>query len=163
MSAEYLHEIVDLPYRKCVGIMLINKDRLIFAGQRIDGIAEAWQMPQGGIDEGEDSFTAALRELEEETGITSDLVKYLAESFGIHHYDLPPQLIPQLWGGNYRGQEQKWYLLRFLGSDNQIKINTKHPEFLNWDWMTPKELIESIVDFKHTVYQALFKEFEDFL
>lgn len=156
-----LDQVENLPYRKCVGIMLINDEGLVFAGQRIDGIAEAWQMPQGGIDKGEDTYSAALRELEEETGISAKLVEFVAESSGTFFYDLPEQLIPKLWGGKYRGQEQKWFLFRYLGKDNQININTRHPEFFKWRWMPMDQLIEKIVPFKKTVYGSVIAEFKD--
>ncbi len=157
----YLDKVVNLPYRKCVGIMLINDEGLVFAGQRIDGIAEAWQMPQGGIDEGEDTYSAALRELEEETGISSKLVKFVAKSTESYFYDLPTELIPKLWGGKYRGQEQKWFLFKFLGKDSQININTRHPEFLNWRWIPMEQLIEKIVPFKKSVYSSVIADFRD--
>ena len=157
----YLDKVVNLPYRKCVGIMLINDEGLVFAGQRIDGIAEAWQMPQGGIDEGEDTYSAALRELEEETGISSKLVKFVAKSTESYFYDLPTELIPKLWGGKYRGQEQKWFLFKFLGKDSQINIKTSHPEFLNWRWIPMEQLIEKIVPFKKSVYSSVIAEFRD--
>ena len=158
----YLHEIVDMPYRPCVGIMLINYDDLIFAGQRLDGNTDAWQMPQGGIDEGETPHTAALRELEEETGISSDLVNLLDESEGKYIYDLPVEMITKLWGGKYRGQEQQWFLFRYLGDDSQININTPNPEFSNWRWMTMKQLEAKIVYFKRTVYRQVFEEFREY-
>lgn len=153
----------DLPYRKCVGIVLLNCDNLVFAGQRIDGIGDAWQMPQGGIDKGEDNHSAALRELEEETGISSDLVQLVAETKGTYMYDLPIEMIPVIWGGKYRGQEQKWFLFDFIGDDSQININTPHPEFLNWQWMKTGQLVQKIVPFKRLVYESIFKEFHEHL
>lgn len=157
----YLEDVEDLPYRKCVGIVLLNCDNLVFAGQRIDGIDDAWQMPQGGIDEGEDNHSAALRELEEETGISSDLVQFVAETKGTYMYDLPIEMIPNLWGGKYRGQEQKWFLFDFIGNDSQININTPHPEFSNWQWMKTGQLVKKIVPFKRLVYESIFNEFHE--
>ena len=126
------HEIEKLPYRQNVGLMVLNEAGDVFVGQRKDNNVAAWQMPQGGIDEGEDAQVAALRELEEETGITTDLVAVVAVSDGWIPYDLPHNLVPKLWKGRYRGQEQKWFLLRFHGSDNQVNIQTEHPEFSKW-------------------------------
>lgn len=157
----YLEDVEDLPYRKCVGIVVLNCDNLVFAGQRIDGIDDAWQMPQGGIDEGEDNHSAALRELEEETGISSDLVQFVAETKGTYMYDLPIEMIPNLWGGKYRGQEQKWFLFDFIGNDSQININTSHPEFSNWQWMKTGQLVKKIVPFKRLVYESIFNEFRE--
>ena len=157
----HLDEVENLPYRKCVGIMLINDEGLVFAGQRIDGIAEAWQMPQGGIDQGEDTCTAALRELEEETGVPPGLVRLVAESSESYFYDLPLKLVPRLWGGKYRGQEQKWFLFKYLGQDSQINIKTSEPEFLTWQWMPMEQLVEKIVPFKKSVYSAVIAEFRD--
>lgn len=143
--------------------MLVNRDGRIFAGQRIDNPGPAWQMPQGGIDPGEDPRTAALRELQEETGITPDLVRLEAESDGWVRYDLPGELIPRLWGGRYRGQEQKWFLARFLGRDDQIDIATPHPEFSRWTWMDPDELPAAIVPFKRQVYEQVLGQFRPLL
>jgi len=158
-------EIAKLPYRPCVGLMVVNAEGGVFVGQRIDRPTgqDAWQMPQGGIDKGEDPEIAALRELEEETGITADLVSPVAQSKGWLPYELPHELVPQLWKGKYRGQEQKWFLYRFLGRDQDINIETEHPEFSRWTWMTPDELISKIVPFKQDVYSAVFEEFGEFL
>ena len=126
-----------LPYRRNVGVVLVNDRGLVFAGQRIDSEADAWQMPQGGIDDGETPGAAALRELEEETGVTPELVRIEDETPGWLRYDLPPDLLGKVWKGRYRGQEQKWFLMRYLGHDEQIAIDTAHPEFSAWSWVTP--------------------------
>ncbi|MEO9573003.1 MAG: RNA pyrophosphohydrolase [Tateyamaria sp.] len=156
-------EIAKLPYRRNVGVMVINGAGHVWVGQRNDRYKDAWQMPQGGIDKGEDARVAALRELEEETGITPDLVEVVAESDGYIPYELPHDLIPKLWKGKYRGQEQKWFLLRFAGSDAQVNIETDHPEFSAWRWMLPAELPDAIVPFKRDVYVAVLEAFADHL
>jgi len=137
-----------LPYRACVGVMLVNRDGHVFVGQRIDQSSDAWQMPQGGVDKGEDPRDAALRELWEETGVTRDLVTIEAETDGWLPYDLPHDLVPHIWKGRFRGQEQKWFLVRFQGTDDQVRIDTDHPEFSRWRWLPPEELPERIVPFK---------------
>lgn len=152
-----------LPYRPCVGVMLVNPAGLVFAGQRIDSPGPAWQMPQGGIDRGEAPRAAALRELGEETGITPDLVEVLAETPDWLTYDLPPELIGQIWGGKYRGQRQLWYLMRFLGSDAQVRIDTPHPEFERWRWIAADDLVTRIVPFKRQVYDAVISAFRPHL
>ncbi|GGX42684.1 RNA pyrophosphohydrolase [Tateyamaria omphalii] len=156
-------EIEKLPYRKNVGVMVVNADGLVWVGQRRDRYQDAWQMPQGGVDKGEDARTAALRELEEETSISAALVDVVAETADWLPYELPHDLIPQLWKGKYRGQKQKWFLLRFNGSDDQIDLETAHPEFSTWKWMTPAELPEAIVPFKRDVYVRVLAEFAQHL
>ncbi len=151
----------DLPYRPCAGFMLVNADGKVFVGQRINPRAHGfWQMPQGGIDPGEDPETAALRELEEETGIGPDLVEVIAPASKVMRYDLPPELLGKIWKGKYRGQEQHWYLGRFLGEDAAINLEAHDPaEFNAYRWIAPSELPELIVPFKRDVYQALVDEF----
>lgn len=152
-------EIAKLPYRRNVGVMLVNAAGGVFVGQRIDNPGPAWQMPQGGIDKGETPRDAALRELTEETGVTADLVTVERESDGWLAYDLPHDLVPKIWKGRYRGQEQKWYLLRFHGTDDQVRIETEHPEFSQWKWCDPADLVDQIVPFKREVYTRLLREF----
>jgi len=154
-------EIAKLPYRPCVGLMIVNADGGVFVGQRVDRFKDAWQMPQGGIDPGEDVTTAALRELEEETGITPDLVDIEAETADWLPYDLPHDIVPKIWKGRYRGQEQKWVLVRFKGSDDQIDIVQDNQEFSEWKWIAAKDLLASIVPFKRAVYAAVLDEFAD--
>lgn len=158
MSAEK-----DLPYRPCVGIVLLNAQRFVFVGQRIDMVQEAWQMPQGGIDPGEAPRDTALRELEEETGIAPHLVELLAETREWLRYDLPPHLVGKVWKGRYRGQEQKWFAARFLGSDSDIDIATAHPEFSTWRWSPADELSANAVSFKRALYETVLSEFRPFL
>lgn len=151
-----------LPYRPCAGVVLTDGKGRVWAGERID-TPGAWQMPQGGIDKGEEPLKAALRELSEETGIPTTSVTVLAESPNWIRYDLPPHLLGKVWGGKYRGQEQRWVLMRFDGSEDEIDLDQKHPEFSAWGWFTPAELIDTIVPFKRDVYRAIFAEFEGML
>jgi len=138
--------------------MLVNHEGRIFVGQRNDRDQDAWQMPQGGIDKGEDPRDAALRELWEETGVTADLVTVAAETKGWVAYDLPHDVVPNIWKGRYKGQEQKWFLLRFNGSDDQVDIATEHPEFTQWKWIDPADVVASIVPFKRAVYEQVLAE-----
>lgn len=149
----------ELGYRPCVGVMLVNMDGKVFVGQRIDNTTEAWQMPQGGVDDGEDVRAAALRELGEETGIEHVHVEIIAKARDEHFYDLPTELIGKLWGGKYRGQRQIWFLARFLGADEDINIETRHPEFREWKWVVPESLPDLIVPFKRKLYRDILQEF----
>lgn len=145
------------PYRRGVGMMLLNAKGLVFVGQRIDMAEEAWQMPQGGLAAGEDPCKAALRELKEEIG--TDKVAFLGESQGWLSYDLPPDLADRVWGGRYRGQRQKWFAMRFTGRDDDIDIHTARPEFRAWRWLALNELPRFIVPFKRALYRAVIAEF----
>lgn len=156
-------EIAALPYRPCVGVMLVNKDGDVFVGQRIDNETSAWQMPQGGIDDGETPLVAALRELGEETGLPADSVAVEAETKGWVTYDLPHDLVPRIWKGRFRGQKQKWVLMRFQGRDDQVNIATEHPEFSEWRWLPADQLVDNIVPFKRAVYQQVLDEFQNYL
>jgi putative (di)nucleoside polyphosphate hydrolase len=154
-------DIERLPYRRCVGIMLVNHEGLVFIGRRNDESA-AWQMPQGGIDAGESPEQAALRELQEETGATKTRV--IAESAQWHDYDLPPDLVPRTWGGRFRGQTQRWFLLEHLGKEKDIRPESvAHPEFDAWKWAPIDQLPGLAVAFKRAVYEAVVEEFGPFL
>ena len=155
--------MTDLPYRPCVGVTLINPAGLIWAGRRLDSTAEAWQMPQGGIDAGEKPRAAALRELEEETGIKAPSVKFLAKTHHWLTYDLPPELLGRVWGGKYRGQRQKWFLFRFDGEDAEVDIAKEHPEFSAWRWISAEEMLAAIVPFKREVYGKVIQSFRAYL
>lgn len=146
-----------LPYRPGVGVMLLNADHHVFVGQRIDSSLESWQMPQGGIDPGEDPKATAFRELAEETGITR--AELIAESRDWLYYDLPDDLVGTIWKGRYCGQRQKWFAMRFTGTDADINIATAHPEFRSWRWAPAAELADLIVPFKRDLYTAVLDEF----
>jgi len=143
----------NLPLRSGVGIIVLNKDNKIFVAKRIDNPKDYWQMPQGGVDEGEDFLTAAFRELEEETSIKN--VKLIKEIDEMISYELPNNLLGIIWKGKFRGQKQKWFLMRYLGKDEDINIKTKNPEFLDWKWIELDEITNVVVDFKLHVYQLL--------
>ena len=149
-------------YRRGVGVMLLNADNKVFAGARIDNTDDAWQMPQGGIDEGEEPWATALRELEEETGIAPHLVERIADCPERLRYDLPEELRGKLWGGKWVGQDQDWFLARFLGSDDDINIATDDPEFREWTWIEADRLPDLIVPFKRDLYRRLIAEFRLF-
>ena len=144
---------VDLPLRSGVGIVLLNRENKVFVAKRIDNPKNFWQMPQGGVDEGEDFLKAAFRELEEETSIKS--VELIKELEGTTTYNLPDRLLGIIWKGKYRGQKQKWFLMRFIGDDSEININTSNPEFLDWQWIELDLITDVVVDFKLHVYKEL--------
>ena len=149
---------IDLPLRSGVGIVVLNKDNKVFVAKRIDNQKNFWQMPQGGVNKGEDYLTAAYRELEEETSIKNvDLIKELD---GLTSYDLPKSLLGIIWKGKYRGQEQKWFVMRFLGQDSEINIKTKNPEFCEWKWINIENITDLVVDFKLHVYEDVKKKVE---
>ena len=142
-----------LPLRNGVGIVVINKDNKVFVAKRIDNPKNFWQMPQGGVNKGEDFLTAAFRELEEETSIKK--VKLVQELDGTITYNLPKDLLGLIWKGKYKGQKQKWFLMRFLGQDSEINIKTKYPEFLEWKWIELEKITDVVVDFKLEVYKKV--------
>lgn len=156
-----MNDFSTLPYRPCVGVMLVNHDGKVFVGKRIDNKeGDWWQMPQGGIDDGEDLQAAVYRELEEETGVSEKLVTILAHTREELLYDLPEELMGKLWGGKYRGQRQHWFLARFEGSDSDIDLNAhRPPEFCEWKWVKAELLPDLIVPFKKRVYRAVLEEF----
>ena len=151
--------IATLPYRPCVGVMLVNPAGHVFVGQRLDSELDAWQMPQGGIDPGESVQEAALRELWEETGLEASSVRIVAETEDWLKYELPHDLVPKLWKGRFRGQEQKWVLMRFTGHDTEVNIAKNDREFSEWRWMPPGDLLDNIVPFKRGVYAGVLAAF----
>ena len=146
----------NLPLRIGVGIIVLNKQNKVFVGKRKDSPGDRWQMPQGGVDEGEDYITAMKRELMEETNIKN--IEIIKEIEKIYQYELPENLVGIIWKGKYRGQKQKWFITRFLGEEKEINLNTKHAEFIDWKWIEPKLLPEVIVNFKKDLYLNLLKE-----
>ena len=146
-------EFKNLPYRSGVGIVVLNKDNKVFVAKRIDNPKNFWQMPQGGVDKNEDYLSAAYRELEEETSIKS--VELISELDGLITYDLPDHLLGIIWKGRYKGQTQKWYLMRFTGNEEEINIKTKHPEFLQWKWVELDQITDLVVKFKLELYKEV--------
>ena len=151
----------DLPLRSGVGIVLLNKDNKVLVAKRIDNPKNFWQMPQGGVDEGENYLAAAYRELEEETSIKN--VELISELEGNISYILPNRLLGVIWKGKYKGQKQKWFLMRFLGNDSEINLKTKKPEFLDWKWVDLEKITELVVDFKLHVYQEVQEKVQKIL
>ena len=151
-------EFQDLPYRSGVGIVVLNKNNKVFVARRIDNPKNFWQMPQGGVDRNEDFLTAAFRELDEETSIKS--VELIKELDGFITYNLPDHLLGIIWKGKYKGQTQKWFVMRFIGEDSEININTKHPEFLEWKWVELSEITKLVVNFKLDLYQEVQRKVE---
>jgi len=156
-----IEKFKNLPLRSGVGIVVVNKLNKVFVAKRIDNQKNFWQMPQGGVNDGEDFLTAAYRELEEETSMKN--VKLIDELNGFITYNLPNQLIGIIWKGKYKGQKQKWFLMRYLGKDSEINIHTKKAEFLDWKWVDLKEITDLVVDFKLHVYQEVQKQVEKIL
>lgn len=153
----------DLPYRDAAAVMLLDSRNKVFVALRIDNAAEAWQMPQGGLDEGEDAEKGMLRELEEETSIRPDLVQVIAKARHTFLYDLPEDLVGKVWKGKYRGQRQHWFLARFLGTDADVNLDTPEPEFRGWRWAEPADLPRLIVPFKRKLYEDVLEEFAEHL
>jgi putative (di)nucleoside polyphosphate hydrolase len=152
-----------LGYRPAAAVMLLNADNKVFVAQRLDSSLDAWQMPQGGLDPGEDAQTGALRELEEETGIGADKVEIMVQASRQLLYDLPPELSGRMWGGKYKGQCQSWFLMRFLGTEADINLETEHPEFRAYQWVDPWRLPDLIVAFKKPLYEDVLAEFASHL
>ena len=155
-----MSKLKELPYRNGVGIMLINDNKKVFVGKRIDN-KSAWQMPQGGVDQDENIVDAVKRELKEETGVSS--IKIIKKSDKIYTYDLPDYLLGKIWKGRFKGQKQTWFLAQFLGTDDEINLDQKNAEFKEWKWVGINELPDLIVPFKKNLYQELVKEFESFI
>ena len=154
-------DLKNLPFRNGVGVVLLNQNNKIFVAKRIDNPSNYWQMPQGGIDLGESNHQAAIRELYEETSIKS--VSLIKEIDGYTTYDLPERLLGIIWKGKFKGQKQKWFIMRFVGKDSEININTKNPEFLEWKWIDANSLTKNVVDFKMDVYKKVESEVQKFL
>tara|TARA_B100000767_G_scaffold75990_1_gene72613 strand:+ start:208 stop:678 length:471 start_codon:yes stop_codon:yes gene_type:complete len=148
-----INKNMNLPFRSGVGIVVLNKNNKVFVAKRIDNQKDFWQMPQGGVEEGEDYLTAAFRELEEETSIKK--VSLIKELDGLTSYELPKDLLGIIWKGKYRGQKQKWFVMRFLGQDSEINIKTKNPEFCEWKWIDPENITDLVVNFKRQVYEEI--------
>ena len=146
----------QLPMRTGVGIIVLNNNNQVFVGKRKDNPGDKWQMPQGGVDKGEDFITAMRRELIEETSIKN--IKILKEIQNMYQYELPNNLVGIIWKGKFRGQRQKWFITKFLGKDDEINLDTQHPEFIDWKWIDPQDLPDVIVDFKKELYLNLLKE-----
>jgi putative (di)nucleoside polyphosphate hydrolase len=153
----------SLPYRPAAGVMLLNRDGKVFVAQRLDSTLEAWQMPQGGLDAGEEPEAGALRELAEETGIPPRLVEIVARCPVELYYDLPDDMLGKIWKGKWRGQRQSWFLCRFTGRDEDVNIDTADPEFRAWKWADPQELPAMIVPFKKKLYEDVLEAFKDHL
>ena len=159
-----IHKIIDkkkLPMRTGVGVIILNNKNQVFVGKRKDNPIDKWQMPQGGVDKGEDFLEAMKRELSEETSIKT--IEILAELDGFFDYELPSELIGIIWKGKFRGQKQKWFIAKFIGKENEINLNTKYPEFIDWKWINIDELPDVIVDFKKEVYKKLLIEIKKFI
>ena len=154
-------KFINLPLRKGVGVVLLNNDNRIFVAKRIDNPKDFWQMPQGGIDKGENPLEAAFRELKEETSVKS--VKLIREISDEITYLLPKNLLGIIWKGKYKGQTQRWFVMRFLGKDNEINLKTKHPEFLEWKWINKENITDKVVDFKLHVYEKIKNELKDLI
>jgi putative (di)nucleoside polyphosphate hydrolase len=154
-------EYQALPYRRGVGIMMLNRYNEVFVGRRLDTRSEAWQMPQGGVDDDETYEQAAMRELKEESG--TDNAAIINQSKQFYYYDLPEYLVPKLWGGKYRGQQQRWFAIRFLGSDKEIDIHREGGEFSQWRWANSNELLDIVVPFKRKLYLSVLQEFHEIL
>jgi putative (di)nucleoside polyphosphate hydrolase len=152
-----------LPYRPAAGVMLLNRGGKVFVAQRLDSSLEAWQMPQGGLDQGEDAEAGAFRELEEETGISRDKVEIITRCPTELNYDLPDDLVGKMWNGKWRGQRQTWFLMRFLGTDEDVNLETPEPEFRAWKWADPVELPAMIVPFKKKLYEDVLEAFKEWL
>ena len=156
-----INKNISLPFRNGVGIVVLNKNNKVFVAKRIDNQKNFWQMPQGGVDKGEDYLTAAYRELEEETSIKN--VNFVKELDGLISYELPKNLLGIIWKGKYKGQKQKWFVMKFLGPDSEINIKTKNPEFCEWKWIELENITDQVVDFKLHVYEDVKKKVKEIL